>query len=161
MFGDFVASGELQLTSTAVKLENSSIVGVHLKVSIDDEEFDRYVFGRTGGEGRAEIFKSDGLEFSVSYGAKRIKLPFSLFLNDFIMDRYPGTNSPASYASEVTLIDDRSNIREDHRIYMNHILDHGGFRFFQSSFDQDELGTYLSVNHDYWGTLITYIAYAL
>ena len=161
VFGDFVASGELQLTSTAVKLENSSIVGVHLKVSIDDEEFDRYVFGRTGGEGRAEIFKSDGLEFSVSYGAKRIKLPFSLFLNDFIMDRYPGTNSPASYASEVTLIDDRSNIREDHRIYMNHILDHGGFRFFQSSFDQDELGTYLSVNHDYWGTLITYIAYAL
>ena len=42
---------------------------------------------------------------------------------------------------------------------MNHILDHGGYRFFQSSFDQDEKGTVLSVNHDYWGTLVTYIGY--
>ncbi|PCJ81231.1 MAG: cytochrome C biogenesis protein [Bacteroidetes bacterium] len=161
VFGAFVSSGELQLTSTDVKMDNSSIVGVHLKVNIDDKEFDRYVFGRTGGEGRAEVFNVDNFEFSISYGAKRINLPFGLYLNDFIMDRYPGTNSPASYASEVTLIDDRTDIREDHRIYMNHILDHDGYRFFQSSFDQDELGTYLSVNHDYWGTLITYISYAL
>jgi len=38
-------------------------------------------------------------------------------------------------------------------------LDFGGFRFFQSSFDPDEKGTVLSVNHDFWGTLITYIGY--
>jgi cytochrome c-type biogenesis protein CcsB len=44
---------------------------------------------------------------------------------------------------------------------MNNILEHGGYRFFQSSFDQDELGTYLSVNHDFWGTWISYIGYAL
>jgi len=44
---------------------------------------------------------------------------------------------------------------------MNHILDYGGYRFFQSSFDPDELGTVLSVNHDYWGTMITYIGYFL
>jgi hypothetical protein len=41
---------------------------------------------------------------------------------------------------------------------MNHILDYQGYRFFQSSFDQDELGTVLSVNRDP-GTLITYIGY--
>ena len=34
-----------------------------------------------------------------------------------------------------------------------------GYRFFQSSFDQDELGTVLSVNQDYWGTLISYLGY--
>jgi cytochrome c-type biogenesis protein CcsB len=44
---------------------------------------------------------------------------------------------------------------------MNNILNYGGFRFFQSSYDKDEKGTVLSVNHDKWGTLITYIGYAI
>ena len=44
---------------------------------------------------------------------------------------------------------------------MNNILDYGGYRFFQSSYDQDEMGTYLSVNHDFWGTWISYIGYIL
>ncbi|WP_291867442.1 cytochrome c biogenesis protein CcsA, partial [Maribacter sp.] len=34
-------------------------------------------------------------------------------------------------------------------------------RFFQASFDPDEKGTVLSVNHDFWGTWITYIGYTL
>jgi cytochrome c-type biogenesis protein CcsB len=44
---------------------------------------------------------------------------------------------------------------------MNNILEYQGYRFFQSSFDQDELGTYLSVNHDFWGTWISYFGYIL
>ena len=44
---------------------------------------------------------------------------------------------------------------------MNHVLDHQGYRFFQSSFDPDEKGTVLSVNHDWWGTYITYTGYIL
>lgn len=160
VFGDFLPSGELKLTSTGRKLENSSTIGISLKVTIDDVAFERYIFGRNGGEGRAEVFQVDGMDFSASFGSKRIQLPFSIYLNDFIMDRYPGTQSPASYASEVTLIDDRDQIRGDHRIFMNNVLDHDGFRFFQSSFDPDEKGTYLSVNHDYWGTMITYFSYA-
>jgi cytochrome c-type biogenesis protein CcsB len=44
---------------------------------------------------------------------------------------------------------------------MNNILDHDGYRFFQSSFDQDELGTWLSVNHDWWGTWISYLGYTI
>jgi len=44
---------------------------------------------------------------------------------------------------------------------MNHVLDHQGYRFFQSSFDPDEKGTVLSVNHDFLGTWITYIGYFL
>ena len=49
----------------------------------------------------------------------------------------------------------------DYRIYMNNILNYQGYRFFQASFDPDEQGTILSVNHDFWGTLITYIGYIL
>ena len=44
---------------------------------------------------------------------------------------------------------------------MNNVLQYKGFRFFQSSYDEDEKGTILSVNHDWWGTLISYVGYFL
>ncbi len=44
---------------------------------------------------------------------------------------------------------------------MNNVLDKDGFRFFQSGFQPDEKGTILAVNHDMWGTWITYIGYFL
>jgi cytochrome c-type biogenesis protein CcsB len=49
----------------------------------------------------------------------------------------------------------------DYDIYMNHVLDHRGYRFFQASFNPDEKGTILSVNHDQWGTYITYAGYMM
>ena len=101
----------------------------------------------------------NGLNFIISYGSKEIKIPFSLKLRDFELERYPGTNSASSYASEITVMDTDQIF--DYRIFMNHVLDYKGYRFFQSSYDKDEKGTILSVNHDYWGTLITYIGYFL
>lgn len=53
-----------------------------------------------------------------------------------------------SYASEVEVVDEEKNVLMPYRIYMNHVLDYRGFRFFQSSYDQDEKGTILSVNND-------------
>lgn len=97
----------------------------------------------------------------MAYGAKRVSLPFGIQLRDFIMERYPVTNSASSYASEVTLLDPRSDLRRDQRIFMNNILNYDGYRFFQSSYDPDELGTYLSVNHDAPGTWISYFGYFL
>ena len=80
-------------------------------------------------------------------------------MNDFIAEKYPGTDSSySSFASEVTVVDDETF---DYRIYMNNILNYEGYRFFQASFDTDEQGTILSVNHDFWGTLFTYIGYIL
>ena len=103
----------------------------------------------------------EGLSLKLAYGAKKIMLPFALQLNKFELERYAGSMSPSSYASEVTLIDPNKGINKDHRIFMNNVLDYGGYRFFQSSYDQDEKGTVLSVNHDFWGTWITYLGYAL
>ncbi|MFZ4797611.1 MAG: cytochrome c biogenesis protein CcsA [Bacteroidia bacterium] len=105
--------------------------------------------------------KLNGISLLIGYGEKEIKLPFSVKLNDFILERYPGSSNPSSYASEVTVNDSRTGSPFNYRIYMNHILDHDGYRFFQSSYDRDEKGTVLSVNHDFWGTWITYIGYFL
>jgi len=117
-----------------------------------------------GGSGYIENFMEVPLEdmsLKLAYGTKKITLPFSLQLNKFDLERYAGSMSPSSYASEVTLIDPNNGVRKDHRIFMNNVLDYGGYRFFQSSYDQDEKGTILSVNHDFWGTWITYLGYAL
>ena len=98
-------------------------------------------------------------DFKIAYGAKMIDLPFSVHLRDFQLERYPGSMSPSSFASEVTVIDPENNVEMPYRIYMNNILNYGGYRFFQSSYDKDEKGTILSVNHDRAGTLVTYIGY--
>lgn len=98
---------------------------------------------------------------SLSGGKKRITLPFSIHLDDFVLERYPGSNSPSSYESKVTLLDSEMGIEKEFNIYMNHVLDHRGFRFYQSSYDRDELGTVLSVNNDFLGTRVTYIGYFL
>lgn len=102
-----------------------------------------------------------GLKVYLAYGSKSLELPFSITLNDFIAKKYPGTeNSYSAFESKVTVNDSESEFY-DYHIYMNHVLDHKGYRFFQASFDPDEKGSVLSVNHDFWGTWTTYIGYFL
>ncbi|TDI78619.1 MAG: cytochrome C biogenesis protein [Bacteroidetes bacterium] len=102
-----------------------------------------------------------GLKVYLSYGAEIYQLPFSITLNDFIADKYPGTETGYSaFRSKITVNNSESDFY-DYDIYMNNVLDHKGFRFFQASFHPDEKGTVLSVNHDFWGTWITYIGYFL
>ncbi len=97
----------------------------------------------------------------VRYGSIPEALPFSLKLNDFILERYPGSNSPSGYKSDVVLLDKAENVEEPFMIFMNNILKYKGYRFYQSSYDNDEKGTVLSVNHDIAGMLVTYTGYGL
>ncbi|MDP2723565.1 MAG: cytochrome c biogenesis protein CcsA, partial [Bacteroidales bacterium] len=117
--------------------------------------------GGKGYVGEPLTFKMGNANISMLYGSKNIEIPFALQLVKFELERYPGSKSPSSYASEVILIDNKANEKMPYRIYMNHVLNYKGYRFFQSSYDQDEMGTVLSVNHDYWGTFFTYIGYLL
>ncbi len=89
---------------------------------------------------------------------KEIKLPFALKLNDFVLDRYYGSNAPSSYESNVTVID--GNQTFDYTISMNHTLLYKGYKFFQTFYDPDEKGTILSVTKDP-GVWVTYLGYAL
>ncbi len=161
VFGDFNTQGEVRIASEYAKVKGESMTALRVAVSVNGKSETTYVYGAKGLHGQPAVLNLDNMELAISYGAKHMTLPFSLKLNDFIMERYPGTNSAASYASEVQLIDHRDNLAENHRIYMNHILNYQGYRFFQSSYDNDELGTYLSVNHDFWGSWISYFGYGL
>ncbi|CDN33089.1 Putative cytochrome C-type biogenesis protein [Mucinivorans hirudinis] len=112
-----------------------------------------HMFGREGimhireGETTDKIYGSAGEVIG--------QTPFSVTLDDFRLVRYPGSGSPSSFESDVT-IDGRH-----HKIFMNNILYHSGYRLYQSSYDHDERGTILSVNQDAVGTFITYLGYLL
>lgn len=134
---------------------------VLVKVSSGTKTKEVYLSGGSGFEGEPQKLNINGIHITLSYGAKMIKLPIYIKLDKFILTRYPGSMSPSSYASQITVIDSVRNKVFPYHIYMNHVLDYNGFRFFQSSYDHDEKGSILAVNHDYWGTLFTYIGYIL
>ena len=97
----------------------------------------------------------------VKLGSIRIPVPYSVELEDFLLLNYPGSRNPASYESHVILHDEAQGIHgQPVRIYMNHPMDHRGFKHFQSSYDTDEQGTVLSVNYDP-GKVPTYFGYIL
>lgn len=130
-----------------------------VEISSGGETVTKRLLGGKGSLNFSDQFEVGGLSFTLGYGSKVYQLPFSITLNDFIAEKYPGTEKGyASFMSRITVNDERSF---DYDIYMNHVLDHQGYRFFQASFDPDEKGTVLSVNHDFWGTWITYIGYFL
>ena len=132
---------------------------LRLNVTVGDDSEEIIVFGQKGMVGAPTSTEINGITVTASYGSKRIELPFSLYLEDFQLERYPGSNSPSSYASEVILRD--GDLEKPFRIFMNNILKYEGYRFFQSSYDTDEKGTVLSVNHDALGTSITYFGYLI
>lgn len=143
-----------------VRAKMAGYDALRFEVRVDDKMQEALVYGKKGEIGAKAEVTIEGITVNIAYGSKDIMLPFAIKLNDFQLDRYPGSMSPASYASEVELIDDEQNIHMPYRIFMNNILEHRGYRFFQASYDQDEQGTILSVNNDP-GTLPSYIGYAL
>ncbi|MDH5602563.1 MAG: cytochrome c biogenesis protein ResB, partial [Cyclobacteriaceae bacterium] len=158
VYKDYNPHARLKLMPTDDK--NSTLAdAVTFKVTKGETSKDITVIGGKGISQTEVTTEIEGARVTIGYGAVLLQLPFHLELVDFQLERYPGSESPSSYASEVILKDEAQGIHKPFRIYMNHILEHRGFRFYQSSFDQDEKGTILSVNHDYWGTFITYWGY--
>ena len=75
-------------------------------------------------------------------------LPFSVRLEKFTIDRYPGLMMPAGFRSDVTILDDGKVIPAG--VWMNHELEYKGWKLFQSSYQQEggRSATVLSVSRD-------------
>ncbi|MFN4763498.1 cytochrome c biogenesis protein CcsA [Gillisia sp. Q332] len=159
-----MARGTYDIIPTEEK-DMSQSDAVTLKVTSGGESKTLSMLGGKGHVNPPKNVSVGGLDLFVNYGSKEMELPFSIKLTDFIAEKYPGTESNptpsyASFKSKVEVIEEDGN-SFPYEIFMNHVLDKDGFRFFQASFDADEKGTVLSVNHDFWGTWITYIGYFL
>ncbi|MFT5660727.1 MAG: cytochrome c-type biogenesis protein CcsB [Sulfurimonas sp.] len=158
---EFLPFASMKIVSNPkAKAMRPGMDALKIRITVDDVSKETMIFGQPGVLPRESHNDVNGVHVDVTYGAKTITLPFEVHLKDFQLDRYPGSMSPASYASEVVLVDKEEGIEMPYRIFMNNILEHRGYRFFQSSYDQDEKGTILSVNNDP-GTLPTYIGYTL
>ncbi len=158
----FHESGRIDIVSSAEKPKDNDKVkddALVLKVRVNDATEQVNLLYRDGFLPTTHEVTVNGTSISLSYGAKPIETPFSVQLNDFQLERYPGSESPSAYASEVTVLDEDTKM--PFRIFMNNVLDYGGFRFYQASYDTDEKGTVLSVNHDVLGTNVTYAGYFL
>lgn len=95
---------------------------------------------------------------------RRIDLPFTLLLDSFRVEHYPGTEAPADYVSHIRILwsgQDTDSASCSRTVSMNRILSEQGFRFYQSSFDEDKRGSWLTVNYDPWGIGATYAGYVL
>ncbi len=154
-----VFKAEIKYVSTAKKQDINNLDMLVLDVTMNQKTERVNLFGGQFRSPEPTIINIDNLNFNLSYGSRTYLLPFSVQLNDFQLEKYPGSESAMAYASEVTILDGATKF--DFRIFMNNILDYRGFRFFQSSYSITDIyeETVLSVNYDYWGTLITYIGY--
>lgn len=137
-----------------------------LEVSYNGDTQEITLLGGLGGSNEHRILRVEigGMKFGFHWGAKKVALPFQIRLLEFEKKTYAGTENPSSYASQVEVLDENDKILFPFRIYMNHTLDFGGYRFYQSNYYfDDETNSYtsvLSVNNDP-GKIPTYIGYAL
>ena len=82
------------------------------------------------------------------------QLPFDVTLRSFEVVSYPGTRTPMDFVSHIVCEG------EQYDISMNHIYRHRGYRFYQSDYDPDG-NSILSVAHDLWGIVFTYLGYLM
>ena len=140
------------------KKEQAKMGLLTVDVTLNDKKETIRLPGLSGQLGVPRDLVFDKYTVTLEYGSKFIDLPFAIRLNEFQLERYPGSMAPSSYASEVTVIKDDKTY--DYRIFMNRTLNEGNFLFFQSSYFPDESGTVLSVNNDP-GKWPTYLGYFL
>ncbi len=83
-----------------------------------------------------------GKDWTIALQRRRWQLPFTVELDKFIRELYPGTQMPRSFASDVTVIEPSG--RQKFHISMNKPLRYRGYTLFQASWDSDQNGRLIS-----------------
>jgi cytochrome c-type biogenesis protein CcsB len=156
----FEPSGKIDVRTLPPESEVFA-TALRINVSCDGVTKNLSLIGNKSDIGQFTYVTFNKVKIGLNYGALQRQLPFELTLNDFILNRYPGSKSPSWYESQLQLTDNQRGVKSQSRVYMNHILKHRGYRFYQSSYDEDEKGTILAVNRDGAGSFVTYLGYLL
>lgn len=113
----------------------------------------------TGKNGSIHLRQGQPITEWASDDGFRQPLPFTLCLQEFNIEYYTGSMAASDYSSTVHLTD--ADELSTHTISMNNILKYRGYRFYQSSYDEDLKGSIMKVSYDPWGVTITYTGYIL
>ena len=92
-----------------------------------------------------QIFTHEGREYEIAMRFRREYLPFSLTLTDFVHERYPGTQIPKNFQSDVRLLNSQTGEDRIVSVYMNNPLRYGGWVFFQASFAKQDTASMFQV----------------
>jgi len=92
-----------------------------------------------------EAFAYQGRTWLLSLRAKRDYLPFSITLEKFTHDIYPGTDIPRDFASTIRLRSDDGRDDREVRIFMNNPLRFAGRAFYQAGYANNDRTTVLQV----------------
>jgi cytochrome c-type biogenesis protein CcsB len=112
-------------------------------------------------EGQLGLWEGQASNQIVSHDPEgTFTLPFTVKLDTFRVDYYQGTKRPSNFRSDVEIIDGARSFKTG--IWMNHELEHRGWRFYQSSYRQEDgnNATILSVSKDP-GQRIVFFGYGL
>jgi hypothetical protein len=95
--------------------------------------------------GEEQTFSCAGRNWKLALRPARYYQPFSITLQKFSHDLYPGTQIPKNFSSRVTLQDPERALQRDVLIYMNHPLRYRGQTFYQAGFQEGDTATILQV----------------
>ncbi len=112
----------------------------------------------TGKQGQIHLRIGESVGHYTLNDGSAEKFPFTISLNNFEVLQYAGTQAPTDFASTIVIYDSQ---RTEGNISMNNIFKHRGYRFYQSGYDSDKRGTFLTISYDPWGIGITYAGYAM
>ncbi len=126
--------GAFAILALSVKATNEENIG-GARVEVKDKSGNRVVSGLSTALERAPIvFETGGKRFSVSMTRERWEVPFSVFLDDFRAEYYPGTRKARAYESDIKVRHSNGN-ESNHLISMNNPLRDSGYVAYQTSFD--------------------------
>ena len=98
--------------------------------------------------------------YEIALRFTRYYYPFEIALIDFKHEKYPGTEVPYNFSSEVKVTHQDSTKNQKALIYMNHPLRYEGLTFFQASFaNQDKTSIFQVVRNPGW--LLPYLSVLL
>lgn len=116
-----------------------------------------YLFGK---QGLLHLREKENAATFVNGKGESCLFPFNVTLDSFQVIYYPGTPSPMDYESSITIVDKAGRTTKGH-VAMNSIFAYKGYRFYQSGYDDDGLGTTLAISYDPYGIAVTYTGYGL
>ncbi len=128
--------------------KNEKALGTWLVSNVIDERFP------------PQILAAGNKSYEIALRFKRYYHPFQIELIDFKHDKYPGTEIPFNFSSEVYIKDPKGAVKQKALIYMNHPLRYGGLTFYQASFaNNDQTSIFQVVKNPGW--LLPYISVLL
>jgi hypothetical protein len=124
VFKQKINNAKKLLVSTGKKNEGSD----YLTVKVSDGKSSKIV-RLEGGMGAIPTpvrFDMNGVTCQLEYGSIRKPMPFKVECRDFRLDKYPGSESPSSFESDLTILDEEMKYKRNQTVFMNNVMDYRG-----------------------------------